>query len=253
MNHSKIRLSALLIFLLSAGPTFGQLNVDSSVAFPFVRFQYAFLLPGGDFEDTFGNTSDIGGAIGFKTKSNWQFDIESGLFFGADVKRRGLLRDIINDRGDATDSDGELVRVVLEIRGFNIFASGGKIIPISKTNRNSGILIKAGVGYMQHRIKADFRDGEVFQLSDENMKGYDRLHTGIALRQFIGFQYYGTRNLLSFYIGVEFNEGFTINRRGFNYDERAFDTERKQDILSGIRFGWTIPIRDRSSEEFYYY
>jgi len=232
---------------------FAQANVDSSVAFPFVRFQYAFLFPGGDYEESFGNTNEIGGAIGFKTKSNWQFDIESGMYFGTDVKRRGLLRDIINDAGDVTDADGELVKVVLEIRGFNIFASGGKIFPILPQNKNSGILVKAGVGYMQHRIKADFRDGTVFQLSDENLKGYDRLHTGIAFRQFVGFQYYGSRNLLSFYLGVEFNQGLTINRRGYNYDERAFDTERKQDLLYGIRFGWVLPIRSRASEEFYYY
>lgn len=243
-----------LIFLLCSSLfCFGQNYTDSSSSFPFIRFQYAYLFPGGDFEDTYGNSNDIGGAIGFKTKSNWQFDIESGFLFGATVKRENLLDGIANQGGGATDSDGELVDLIFEIRSLNTFASIGKIFPISKSNLNSGLIVKLGAGYMQHRIKVDFRDGQVFQLSDENLKGYDRLHTGFALRQFVGYQYYGKRNLLSFYFGFEFNEGFTFNRRAYNYDERAFDTERKTDFLSGFRFGWTIPIRSRKSEEFYYY
>ena len=233
---------------------FGQSPVDSSASFPFVRFQYGYFFPGGDFEDTYGNTSEIGGALGFKTKSNWQFDIESGILFGTDVKRDdNLLNGIINEAGNATDSDGELVNLVYEIRSLNAFGSVSKIIPISKRNLNSGLILKVGAGYLQHRIKVDFREGQVFQLSDDNLRGYDRLHTGFALRQFIGYQHYGTKNLLSFYVGFEFNQAFTINRRGYNYDERAFDTSTKNDFLNGFRFGWTIPIRSRKSEEFYYY
>lgn len=247
----KIFIVALLVFdSLSAK---SQTVTDSLAAFPFVRFQYQRISPGGDFETTYGALNEIGGAIGFKSKSNWQFDIEAGYYFGAEFKRTNMLNDIINSDGSATDSDGELIKLIYEIRAVNVLASVGKIIPISKNNPNSGILIKAGVGYLQHRIKVDFRDGTAFQLSDENLKGYDRLHSGIMLRQFIGYQYYGVKNLLSFYVGFEFNEAFTYNRREYNYDERAFDQGQKQDFLHGFRFGWTIPIRSRSSEEFYYY
>lgn len=244
---------AFTLLLISFQFTNGQTASDSAAAFPFVRFQYGYLFPGGEFEKSFGNSSDVGGAIGYKTASNWQFDIEAGMLFGTDVKRRNFIDDIINSAGDATDADGELVKVIFDIRAFHIFASIGKIISISDKNPNSGILLKAGAGYLQHRINVDYRDGEVFQLSDEMIKGYDRLHTGIALRQFIGYQYYGTKNLLSFYIGLEMTEGFTKNRREYNYDTRSYDRELKQDLLYGLRFGWTIPIRSRKSEEFYYY
>tara|TARA_R110002096_G_scaffold435690_1_gene662115 strand:- start:3047 stop:3808 length:762 start_codon:yes stop_codon:yes gene_type:complete len=247
----KILIISLLVF--DSLPTFSQTITDSAAAFPFVRFQYQRVFPGGDFETTYGSMNEIGGAIGYKTKSNWQFDIEAGYYFGADIKRKDMLNDIINSDGSATDSDGELIKLLYEIRGMNILASVGKIIPISKKNPNSGILLKAGAGFLQHRIKVDFRDGTAFQLSDENLKGYDRLHRGVMFRQFIGYQYYGVKNLLSFYIGFEFNEALTYNKREYNYDERAFDTDQKLDILHGFRFGWTIPIRSRNSEEFYYY
>jgi hypothetical protein len=110
-----------------------------------------------------------------------------------------------------------------------------------------------GVGYLQHKIKIDYRDGTVYQLSEEMRKGYDRLHTGIATRQFIGYQYFGKRNLMNFYGGFEFNQGFTKNRREFNYDTRSFDKERKFDFLYGFKVGWVIPFRSRETEEFYYY
>ena len=120
-------------------------------------------------------------------------------------------------------------------------------------NPNSGILLTAGAGYFQHKIKIDFRDGTVFQLSEDRLKGYDRLTTGIAFQQFVGYQFYGRSNLLNFYAGFEFIQAFTKNRREYNYDSRSFDTGNKSDYLAGFRFGWVIPFRKRRSEEFYYY
>lgn len=248
-----ISFCTLNITFAAKGQKLTDTSSTSKEGFPFVRFQFASFIPGGDYEKSFGNTYSVGGAIGYKSGSNWQFDIESGYFFGADVKREDMLNGIINSAGDATDLDGELVRIVFDIRAINIFSSVGKIFPLSTKNNNSGILLKAGVGYLQHRIKIDFRDGEVFQLNDEMLKGYDRLHTGIALKQFIGYQYYGESNLFNFYVGFEMIEGFTINRRAYNYDTQSFDQNRKTDLLYGLRFGWSIPIRQRASEEFYYY
>ena len=252
MKISIFSILGICLFLLSSSSN-AQESVDSSETFPFVRFQYAYLFPGGDYEDTFGNTSSIGGAFGFKTKSNWQFEIEGGFLFGADIKRKDLLVDILNANGDVTDADGELVRVVYDIRGLSFYASAGKVFSVLGSNKNSGILVQAGVGFLQHRIKVDFRDGEVFQLSDDMLKGYDRFHRGLALKQFIGYQYFGKQNLLNFYAGFEFNQGFTRNLREYNYDNRSFDKDQKLDLLYGFRFGWAIPIRSRESEEFYIY
>jgi len=220
---------------------------------PYIRFQYSLLYSSGDFEDRYGQSNSVGGAFGVKLKSNWVFEIEGGYHFTRNVRIGSLLDDIINDQGDVTDSDGELVKLVYELRGLSFYGSVGKIFPWFATNENSGILIQAGVGYFQHFIKVDYRDGTVFQLSEDMLKGYDRLHTGLAIRQFIGYQHYGKRNLINFYLGFEFEQAFTYNRRKFNYDTRSFDTDQKLDLLSGLRFGWTIPFRSRESEEFYFY
>ena len=232
-----------------------QAKVDSTQAqsIPFIRFQYSFLAPSGDFEDRFGDSHEVGGAFGFKTKSNWQFEVEAGYHFGKQVKVQGLLDDVINKVGDATDSDGELVKIIYEMRGLSFFGSIGKVIPLGKNQKNSGLIVQAGAGYFQHKIKVDWRDGDVFQLSDERLKGYDRLHTGFALKQFIGYQYFGHKNLVNFYAGLEFKQAFTQNRRKYNYDTQSYDTKEKFDFLYGIRIGWMIPFKSRASEEFYYY
>ncbi len=246
-----IRRTILILFLF-ANSLFGFAQ-DSSLSFGYVKFQYAYLLPGGDYEDRFGNTNSVGGELGFKTFKNWHFSISGSYLFSRNVKVNNLLSDVINEAGDVTDADGQLVKLIYEMRGQSYYFRIGKVFPIFNSNANSGLLINFGVGYLQHKIKIDYRDGIVYQLDEERIKGYDRLTSGLALNQFIGYQYFGKRNLLNFYLGFEFNQAFTKNRREYNYDERAFDKEAKTDILSGFRFGWVIPFKSRKSEEFYYY
>ncbi len=253
MFQIKKRLFILSLLTFFSQPYFAQAKPDSAAGFPFVKFQYAYLFPSGDYESTFGNSNSIGGGLGYKTKSNWQFEIDAGYMFGADMKRKDLLNSIINDAGDVTDSDGELVKIIYDLRGLTILGSVGKVIPVFGVNQNSGILIKAGIGYIQHKIKVDYRDGDVFQLNEEMLKGYDRFHSGLLLNQFIGFQYFGKRNFVNFLVGIEFNQGFTTNKREYNYDTRSFDKSQKKDYLSGFRFGWIIPIKGRVSEDYYFY
>lgn len=237
-------------FIGISAKTYAQ---DSTQAFGYIKFQYAHFLPSGDFEKRFSNANSIGGELGIKTFGNWHFSFSGAYLFSNKVKINNLLSDVINQAGDVTDSDGELVRLTYELRGQTYFAKIGRVFRVLSPNPNSGILVNAGVGYLRHRIKIDYRDGTVYQLSEERIKGYDRLTTGIAFQQFIGYQYFGKSNLLNFYAGFEFIQGFTKNRRKYNYDTRSFDTGGKKDFLAGFRFGWVIPFRKRRSEEFYYY
>lgn len=242
-----------LLFIGFSICTDAQDKADSSQAIVFVRFDYGHYFAAADFEDRFTNSNSVGGSFGYKTASNWMLSVSGGANFSRKVKENGLLDDIINSAGDVTDEDGELVKLIYEQRGLNLFVSGGKIFSIFNSNPNSGIITEVGIGYFQHKIKIDYRDGTVYQLSDDMLKGYDRLHTGFALRQFLGYQFFGPKNLFNFYLGFEFQEAFTKNRRAFNYDTKSFDTEQKVDFLYGFRFGWVIPIKKRSAEEFYYY
>jgi len=227
---------------------------DSTQAFGFVKFHFAYFIPSGDFEDRFESANSIGGELGVKTFGNWQVSASGAYIFGNRVRVNNLLSDVINANGDVIDSDGELVRLTYELRGQSYFIKAGRIFnEFLSPNPNSGILVTAGVGYLRHKIKIDYRDGTVFQLSEDRLKGYDRLTSGIAFQQFIGYQFYSKRNLLNFYAGLELVQAYTKNRREYNYDSRSFDKGDKRDYFAGIRFGWVIPFRKRRSEEFYYY
>lgn len=252
MYFLKLTLTLFLNALLLA--SFGQSKNlrDSSESIPFIKFQYSYLLPSGDFEDTYDQANVVGASFGFKTASNWQFELEGNFMFGAAIKRPDLLQEISNTRGDITDSEGELVKLIYDLRGISIFGSVGKIFPLTEGNRNAGIITQAGIGFLQHKIKIDYRDGEVFQLNENMLKGYDRLHYGFATKQFIGYQHFGKKNMINFYIGLEFQQGFTKNRREYNYDTKSFDKDSKIDFLYGFRLGWSIPVRKRASEDFYY-
>tara|TARA_B110001469_G_scaffold126797_1_gene145455 strand:+ start:1073 stop:1834 length:762 start_codon:yes stop_codon:yes gene_type:complete len=252
MKLLKILLFTSLSIPFFSGYSQSKNQRDSSESIPFIRFQYNYLLASGDFEDTFDNGNSVGGAFGFKTLSNWQFEIEGNYMFGSRLKRIDLLSDISNEEGDITDSEGELVKLIFDLRGFTVFATVGKLFPLKESNNNSGILTQIGVGFLQHKIFIDYRDGDVFQLSKSMLKGYDRLHNGFATKQFIGYQHFGRKNMFNFYVGFEFQQGFTKNRRQYNYDTKSFDLDRKIDLLYGIRLGWSLPVRKRASEDFYY-
>ena len=223
MIFSRIALLFLLNVVILQGFSQSKNHRDSSESIPFIRFQYAHLLPSGDFEETFDNSNSVGGAFGFKTASNFQFEIEGNFMFGSRIKRPDLLSSITNQRGDITDSEGELVKIIYDLRGFSIFASAGRVFSFKNTNPNSGILTQ-----------------------------FDRLHSGLALKQFVGYQHFGRKNRYNFYLGFEFQQGFTKNRREYNYDTQSFDKGQKFDLLYGFRIGWSIPIRERASEDFYY-
>jgi len=252
MTISRIIFLFLLNTVLLQGYGQSKTYRDSTESIPFIRFQYSHLLPSGDFEDTYQNANTVGVVFGFKTASNFQFEVEGNFMFGSKIKRQGLLSDITNERGDITDSEGELVKIIYDLRGFSFFATAGKLFPLKITNQNSGILTQVGIGYLQHKIFMDYRDGVVAQLSEEMLKGYDRLHSGLAIKQFIGYQHFGRKNFYNFYLGLEFQQGFTKNRRAYNYDTQRFDEGRKFDFLYGFRAGWSIPIRERAAEDFYY-
>ena len=90
-----------------------------------------------------------------------------------------------------------------------------------------------------------------FSLTDEMKKGYDRLSNGISVGGFAGYLYLSNNRRINFFTGIDYLYTRTVNRRGYNYDEMSYDSEKRDDILFGVRFGWIIPIYRRVAQEFY--
>ncbi len=231
---------------------YGQKNVkDSLVSAPLIQISYAFQVPGGDLADRFGVNSNAGIDFLYKTKSNWLFGVSGSLIFGNTIKEGFFLDSIAAANGTIIGQSGDIANVNLYERGYHIQAKIGKIIPLFGPNKNSGLMITLGGGYLRHRIRIEDANNSTPNLEDDYEKGYDRLSTGFALSQFIGYIHLGNDRKTNFYAGFDFTQAWTKNRRGYNFDTRQFDTEVKTDLLFGIKVGWILPLYTKTNKYYY--
>ncbi|MDZ4758474.1 MAG: hypothetical protein SGJ10_10125 [Bacteroidota bacterium] len=207
------------------------------------NFQYTPLKPMGEMGKKFGLMNAIGFGMGYKSNNRWQFGVFGRFMFGNSVTMVNPLQYINTIDGDIINADGSLIQPRYYSRGLQIMAEAGKIFLLNKKrNTGTGILLTFGAGYIHHKLRLEIPGEGAPQLYPDYKHGYDRFHSGLCISQYIAYQYMDPRNrTVNFQIGLELNEAFTVNRRGFNYDERQYDTKTKLDYFPAMRFCWFIP------------
>lgn len=224
---------------------------DSSLFITHVRISYGAYLPGGHLVDRFGWNSALGFCTDVKFKSNWVVGLSGRFIFGNQVKEN-TIASLQNSEGFIIDMNGNYATVLTSQRGFTIHATGGYLIPRLGPNPNSGILLQGGIGFLQHKIRIEHDQSPVPALEGEYLKGYDRLTNGLLLTEFIGYQYLSNKRLLNFYAGIELMQGFTRNRRSYNFDTMQADRTARMDLFFGLRAGWILPLYARAPKAYYY-
>ena len=214
---------------------------------------YSFQWPGGDMAERFGANSTIGPGFFYKSASNWVYNADINFLFGNKINEDSLIQNLINSDGFVIDDQGHYAEISFFERGFYTQGRIGKLIPLSDKNLNSGILLMAGAGYMQHRIHIEVKNKAASPLKDDYKKGYDRYTNGFSASQFIGYMHIGKARFTNFFIGAEFVQAWTKNRRSMNFDTMQRDDKDRFDFLGGIKVGWVIPFNKREPEDFYYY
>ncbi|MGB0863518.1 MAG: hypothetical protein ACPGXZ_11420 [Saprospiraceae bacterium] len=202
---------------------------------------YATQFPAGDMSRDFNLNFNFGGGIQYFSKSRWILGAEGGYMFGNDPKV-DVLANMRTIDGEILSSDRTYGIVFQEERGFYIGLLAGKLIPISKKYPNSGLRLTLSAGFLQHKIFIEDRGANIPQLTDEYIKGYDRLTNGFALTQFIGYQHFGNKGRINFFAGLEFTQGFTKNRRSWDFFAQQRFDENRIDLLNGIRIGWALVL-----------
>jgi hypothetical protein len=225
---------------------------DSSINHYMVSPSAAFHIPGGNLKDRFGLSSSIGIAFEYKMKSQLSVGIDGAFIFGNNIKETSMLDGLRTSNGDIIDADGNISNILIFERGFTTSFNIGYLLTWNKPNPNSGIFIRMGFGFIQHKIRIEHQNNAIPALEGDYLKGYDRLTNGFLLTEFIGYRYLSNRRLLNFFAGIEFNQGFTQNRRDYNYDLMGPDNTKRIDLLSGIRFGWILPLYKQAPQEYYY-
>ncbi len=243
----------MLLAVLFAKQLHAQSSMkDSSINAVLVGVNGAIFIPEGDMADRFGTCFSAGLSVGLKRKNNWIYSLVGDYIFSDNVYDYDLLSDILTNDGHIIGADGKFAEVRLYERGYDITMNVAKLIPVGKPNNNSGFLIQAGVGFLQHKIRIETIGNSVPYLDKEYKKGYDKLTNGIALHQFVGYQLLGNKRLINFYAGFDFIQAFTQNRRSFNYDDLKHDDTKQTDILLGFKLGWILPLYKQAPSAFYY-
>ncbi len=238
----------LVILHLSAA---AQVKLKTAINVPMLAVNGAFQVPGGDLAKRFGVNAGIGTDLLFKTKKNILYGVYANFMFSNGVKEDSILRNIETDRGFVLSGSGQYAEVKLYERGFNIGFRVGKVFPVIGPNPNSGLVASIGVGLLQHKIHIQNLMDDTPQLNDDYRKGYDRLTNGLTLTEFIGYLNLDTKKLINYYAGFEFVQGFTQNRRSYNYDTMTRDASKRVDLLNGFRIGIIVPFYPKIPNDFY--
>lgn len=208
-------------------------------------------LPLGDLKSRFGDNISAGGPVLYKTGKNLIFGLEGNYIFSNGVKENPLSY-AYNNTGTITGGSGNPGAIRLNERGFTAYAIIGTVINKLGKNKNSGLFLHIGIGYMQHKINIYDINKSLPQINGNLKKGYDRLTAGPAAEQFIGYMFLARNRLVNWFAGIEIQEGFTTGLRGYQYDTMSSDSKQRLDILVGFKIGWMLPLYQKAPKEFYY-
>ena len=241
----------LITFSIVAG---AQSSIkDSSINLFMVAPGVSFHLPAGDLSNDFGANSAISLSVDYKLQNQFSFGIDGNFFFGNRIKDTSMLDGIRTSEGHIIDADGNIANILIYERGFTTLLTTGYLFTWNKPNPNAGIFVRLGFGFMQHKYRIEHNNNAIPLLEDDYLKGYDRLTNGFCLSQMIGYRYMSNKRLLNFFVGFEMYEGFTQNRRDWNFDLMGPDPTKRTDIQYGIRLGWILPIYKQAASGYHYF
>jgi hypothetical protein len=247
----------LLIFiaLSTCHPFFAQRNVkDSAIGITLIGVHYGGNWTGGDLAKRYGFMNNVGLNAGYKTKKNFYCGLDASYLFGNNVRMTGIFDHLIDSFGNITDINGDIALVQVFARGFHANLSFGMVIPVLSPNKNSGIMVHAGAGYLLHFMRIETQEQVVPAIELDYKRGYDRMTTGFNLHQFIGYTFMANRGFYNFNAGFYMQEGFTKNRRDIFFDQPDVPVSKKTmiDLQYGFRVTWYIPVYKRKPKDFYY-
>jgi hypothetical protein len=225
---------------------------DSSITHFMVSPGISFQIPGGDLKNRFGVNSAISLSFDYKMKNQFSIGMDGSFLFGNQIKETSILDGLRTSDGDIIDADGNIADILIFERGFTTSFHAGYLLTWKKPNPNSGIFFNAGIGFIQHKIRIEHNNNAIPSLEGDYLKGYDRLTNGILITEFIGYRYLSNKRLLNFFAGIECMQGFTKNRRDYNYDLMGPDNTKRMDLLSGVKIGWILPLYKQAPQEYYY-
>ncbi len=214
---------------------------------------YSYQIPEFDLKDRFGPNSALGFTLTKKNNKNYLFSLSANSIIGDKIREENIFEPIDGNNGEIINIDGQIPIVRLFERGAQVHFDVGKKIKLNIKKSSSGIITSFGLGFVYHKIFIESLMGEIPQLNEELKKGYDRLSGGFSLKQSIMFMYLSDNDKINFHLGLEVIESWTSDLRVQNYTTGAIMNESRFDMFIGLKFGWILPLKKRTTSSFYYY
>lgn len=238
-----------IFFMFSAFMACAQ--IDSAIRIPLVGVHFGGQLPMADLNKRFGPNLVSGLSFTMKSKKNWLYGARFDYMYGRNVKE-DVLKSLKTPEGYVVDNAGFPADLRVSERATAFYIFGGKVLPLASANPNSGLMVTLGAGYLEHKINLYDAQKQIAAIKDNLKYGYDRLSVGFSVSQFVGYLFLSENRMLNFYFGVDCSQSFTKSVRKINYDTGLSDTGRRLDILTGLRFGWILPLYKKTPNDFYY-
>jgi len=226
---------------------------DTTMSLHMFSFHVTGQLPAGDLSVKYGAGGGIGGSYLWKTSSNWIIKPDFSYYSSKNFKDTTMFDMLMDENGQIISIYGEYADVQAYMRGFYAGVQVGKVLPVFGPNTNSGLMLLGSAGFLQHKTYLYQEQKDVPLLNGDYQKGWDHLSNGLALNQFIGYLHLDNDQPINFYVGFDFYQAFTRNRRDWNFDLRGPDPELKYDFMFGIRLGWIFPVNKKSTGTYYYF
>jgi len=241
-----------LFFLLIPVFLFSQEKSDETNIF-MLALNYSYQIPECDLKNRFGPNSAIGIELTKKNNANYLFKFSGNLINGNDIRENNIFDPIDGNNGEIINIDGQIPIIRLFERGAQLHFDFGKKINLNINESETGIIPSFGIGYVYHKIFIETLMGEIPQLNEDLQKGYDRLTGGFSLKQSIMFMYLSKNEKINFHVGLEVIECWTKDLRIQNYSTGTIENKNRFDVFIGLKAGWILPLRKRTTSSFYYY
>lgn len=252
MSNNLFRTTCIAAILVLSFQALGQQKREREIKpNKILNFQFAYTYnePSADLVKRFGTFHGAGFGLLLKGKKNFVYAIDATYYFGDEINENNFLSNLTNSSGVITNTGGYPAEYTITMRGLGLQAKFGKVFPLSELNRNSGIVLMAGGGFMSHHINITTNNNDIAPLTDDYKKGYDRLSMGPAISQTLGYYFHSKNRYINFYVAFDCTQAFTSSVRKYNYDLREADTQNRTDLIWSLKFNWMIPMYLTTKEE----